>query len=301
MAFVALLAVGTDADECATDGTTITMECGYTLHGTGSWESLGRPDTDTRTYTRTVDPSRCFVGDLCCCQYDAFDMAFMLLAERETKAGETVLLGRIEDVRGLPDSPFVRRDARATVAVEKVFRSRANAPEPRIGVRVSSDMFLWPETGRSRIATRRAIRREHREGDRPGNAPDVDWEGEIRLIPNGSLFPDAQCGHSGAFAEDRGGALEVGGTYLLALAAASGEAGVDYVLYDDDWTVFAGDEMDEVVHALDYTVGCLRWPVIASAPEDELIAALDICFHAARGMTWPHEIKRHRANHAYDR
>ena len=107
-------------------------------------------------HTKEVDTSRCFVGDLCCCQYDAFDFANLLLTE-----GETVVSGRIEAVAGLPDSLLVRRDVRATIAVDGVFRTDANAPPPTMEVRLTSDMFLWPDAGVSRIAARQAMHRAH--------------------------------------------------------------------------------------------------------------------------------------------
>ena len=264
---VVLAAVEPTADEGDAGGTTITLECGM-------YEER---------HTKSVDTSRCFVGDLCCCRYDAFDFADLLLTEEET-----VLVGRIEDVAGLPESLLVRRDVRATVAVHGVFRSGANPPRPSIHVVMSSDMFLWPETGESRIVARQAMAREHGQLR-------WDWEGEtgsVRKRYRQDPFPNCD---SGVFTIDRDGALEVGGTYLFALKDHPIREGhVEYQLSDNDrWNVFRGDEMDDVVHALNYTNICLSSSEIVYGPENEHVA-IDICADYARGRTMPGDVGRRR-------
>ena len=93
---------------------------------------------------------------------------------------------------------------------------------------------------------------------------------------------------------DRDGALEIGGRYLFALRDAVGESRSEYALSDrDEWNVFWGDEMDEIVHALTYTNACLSWPEIVYGPENEHVA-IDICASWARGRTLPQEVRRRR-------
>ncbi len=103
-------------------------------------------------------------------------------------------------------------------------------------------------------------------------------------------FPNCD---NGVFTLERGGALEVGGTYLFSVEHATPE-GVGYRLSDNaDWNVFWGDEMEEVVHALSYTNACLSWPEVVYGPENEFVA-IDICADWARGRTMPHEVGRRR-------
>ena len=295
-----LAAVDATAGQGDAGGTsTTTIECGY-------------PGVDR--HSKVVDAARCFVGDLCCCRYDAFDFAELLLTE-----SDTVLSGRIEHVAGLPASLLVRRELQATIMVEEVFRSGESEPPTKVEVRLSSDMFVWPETGESRIVARQAMASEHEakvgslwrrlrsldpdadatarsrlnaERERLGTLR-WDWEGEIGVIERTGEEPFPNCGN-GVFTVERGGALEAGGTYLFALDDATGEEVLEYRLPDNErWNVFWGDEMDEVVHALAYTKGCLSWPEIVYGPENEYLA-IDICVPWARGRTLPNEVGRRR-------
>lgn len=294
-------------DESTGGRTTTTIECGI----------------PGERRSQLVDMSRCFVGDLCCCRYDAFDLADLLLTEEET-----VLVGRVEEVAGLPESLMVRRDVQATIGIHKVFRNAASTPPPKIRIRLSSDMFLWPETGASRIVARQAMAGEHEamdssirerlesleaawtngeidseaygneksrlaaESERTGELR-WDWEGELGVVWRRRAEPFPNC-DNGVFTVDRGGALEVGGTYLLVLNEANGEADVEYLLSDNaPWNVFTGEEMDEIVHALSYTNACLSWPEIVYGPENEHVA-ISICADWARGRTLPYEVGRRR-------
>lgn len=290
---------GTPGEDHGAGTSTITIQCGV-------------PGVDRRP--KVVDTLRCFVGDLCCCRYDAFDLAELLRTE-----SETVLSGRIERVEGLPESLLVRRDVQATILVEEVFRRGRSEPQPRVAVGLSSDMFAWPETGESRIVARQTMASEHErkvkslwqryqsldpdtdsvartrlaaERERLGTLR-WDWEGEMGVIRRPREEPFPNCGN-GVFTLDRGGALEVGGTYLFALDDAADEGESEYRLSDkDDWNVFAGDEMVEVVHALTYINACLSWPEIVYGPENEYLA-IDICGGWARGSTMPHQVGRRR-------
>lgn len=303
---LALAAVASNASESKAGPSTVTIECGI-------------PDR----HPKVVDTSRCFVGDLCCCRYDAFDLADLLLSEEET-----VISGRIEEVVGLPETLLVRHDVQATVAVHKVFRSGASPPARTIQVRLSSDMFVWPEAGVSRILARQAMVNEHERQERSilerrrlldaelasgeldeegyGKATAQlraerkrlgqlrwDWEGEMGVFTRSRQDPFPNC-DNGVFTMDRDGSLEVGGTYLFALEQATVDTEGEYRLSDDArWNVFSGDEMADIVHALTYTNACLSWPEIVYGPENEFVV-INICATWARGSTRPHEVTRRR-------
>ena len=277
--------------------------------------------------TRTMDLSWQFDGDLCCGRYDAFGMAERLLDE-----GESVVVGRIEDAKELPETLLVRRDVAATVEVQEVFRHTAKEPAPRIQVRLSSDMFLWPETQQARIVARQGLINEHeRKRDslvargrsldeelasgildedsyrteislleaeylRIGNLR-WEWDGEKNSrVRRTRADPFPNC-DNGRFTLDRGGALEVGGTYLFALDEVANNGGIEYRLHDMDydakWNVFEGEEMDDIVHALTLTNACLNWPELVFDEENGFVM-INICATWARGVTRPNQVRHRR-------
>ena len=285
---------------------TVKVECGY-------------PGVDR--HTKTVDVSRCFYGDFCCCNFDAFDLADLLLTGRES-----VFTGRIEIVEELPETLLVRRDVRATISVEKVFRGNNVKPSSTIQMRLSSDMFVWEETGQSRIVARQTLANEHEamqetivdryralternsQGDMDENEYKKatvqleagmqqlgelrwDWEGEIGMIFSGRDGPIPNC-NNGLFTTDRFGALEVGPTYLFAMDKSSTEIDGVYQLSDKlPWSVFWGDEMKDVVLALTTTNVCLSWPEMVFEHENEFVE-IGVCSAWARGSNRPWTIKR---------
>ena len=290
------------------NGTTVTLECRYHRHG-------------VEKHIKTVDTSRCFYGDLCCCNLDAFDIADLLLTERES-----VFTGRIEEVQALPESLLVRRDVNAVIHIEKVFRGNEIKPSSKIDVRLTSDMFIWEQTGQSRIVARQTLANEHDaksmaiyerlnelaerntrgeleadeyarlKGELESEWEQLeelrwDWEGEIGVITSGRDGPATNC-NDGRFTTDRFGVLRVGTPYLFALDISSTVTDDVYHISDKLWwSIFWGDEMNDVVHALNYTSSCLSWPEIVYEPGNEQVA-IDICADWARGATRPGIISR---------
>lgn len=301
-----LISVGLNANIINESSTLVKTECGY-------------PDVDR--HTKTVDASRCFAGDLCCCNFDAFYFADFLLSQRKS-----VFTGRIEEVQELPDTMLVRRDVIATIVIEKVFGGNKINSLSKIHVRLSSDMFIWEETGQSRIVARQTLANDHEskvraiverrhklkernaKGDIDHNEYEEatiqleaereelghlrwDWEGEIGVITIGTDGPVPNC-NNGRFTTDRFGALEVGPTYLFALDQAINETDGVYLLSDElPWSIFWGHEMNDVVRALTFTIRCLNWPQIVYEPEDEYVA-ISICSDWARGANRPWSVKR---------
>lgn len=271
--------------------------------------------------SKTVDTTRCFYGDLCCCNLDAFDIANLLLKNRDS-----VFTGRIEEVQDLPETLLVRRDVNAVIHVEKVFRGNQIKPSSKIDVRLTSDMFIWEETGQSRIVARQTLANEHdakskdiwqrfQELDERNSRGEIDaeeyeriagelkaerkqlgylrwdWEGEMGVITSGKDGPNTNC-YDGRFTTDRFGALAVGPTYLFGLDKANREAdGVELLSDKERWNIFWGDEMDEVVLALESTNACLSWPEIVYEPENESVA-IGICSDWARGSHRSWSVKR---------
>ena len=221
---------------------------------------------------------------------------------------------------------LVRRDVNAVIFVEKVFHGNQIKPSSKIDVRLTSDMFIWEETGQSRIVARQTLANEHdakskdiwqrfQELDERNSRGEIDaeeyeriagelkaerkqlgylrwdWEGEMGVITSGRDGPNSNC-YDGRFTTDRFGALEVGPTYLFGLDKASRGADGVYFLSDKErWNIFWGDEMDEVVLALESTIACLSWPEIVYEPENESIA-IGICSDWARGSHRPWSVKR---------
>ena len=308
---LALIASNSYADEADKDATEATITCTYFSGG---------------PITKTVDPSGRFVGDQCCGRYDAFDFAERLLDEEGT-----VVVGRIENVMELPETLLVRRDVQATVQLHKVFRYTAKVPAPKIQIRLSSDMFVWPETGESRINARQALVNEHERKVRllldRGRSLDEklergvlddeayltekslleteykrlgsltwEWDGEIgSRVKRSRMEPFLNC-DNGGFTLDRGGVLEVGGTYLFALEEVTRDAGIEYLLKDTEkWNVFEGEEMDEIVYALITTRACLNLPeLLYDSEAEDAFVVIDFCARWARGSTRPNEISRRR-------
>lgn len=298
--------VAADTDVTGENSTTVMLECD--LHG-------------IKKHVKTIDVSRCFYGDLCCCNFDAFDIADLLLTYRES-----IFTGRIVEVQELPDTLLVRRDVNAIIYVEKVFRGDKIKPNSKIHVRLTSDMFIWEDTGQSRIVARQTLANEHdakseaiwlrfQELDERNSRGEIDaneydrlaselgaeyeqlgslrwdWEGEVGKITRGRDGPARNC-NDGRFTTDRFGALEIGATFLFSLDKGSEAAVGVHSLSDNQlWGTFGGDEMNDVIHALDYTNTCLSWPQIAYEPEEEYVA-IDICADWARGVTRPGTISR---------
>ena len=143
---------------------------------------------------------------------------------------------------------------------------RADNLPAELTLRIPSDWFLWPATGTSRRVARRAGQhiealreldgrrdagaigeREYAEGkkvleariERGLTTVEAEYRGDV-------VFLDRPAGR---LLEDRGGRIEVGGEYLLALGA--GEEGTAQTYYrpgrpalwrKGDWPVFWGDE-----------------------------------------------------------
>ena len=305
-------------------------------------------DTDAR--------QKCFVGDRVCVD-DAFDLAKNTLHPNHWISPRThevllVATGTIEDVHGLPDSPLVEHEVRATFAIDELYRyqtepivpdwkyffdrsfARASeaqsdgdtpwtfgareydldeahpyrptrfvgewvrgrlgiGPRKRITLHLSSDMFIWPGSGTARGVARMgsAERERHERNTRSTDAlvarleaGELDREEHRRLLRENYEHPL----DGGRFAEDRGGALEVGGRYLFALGERVDGTQDAYRFTESahhqaKWRVFWGGEMEDVVRALKELADCLAtFSTLPLTGEGYEYTAWGICEKATR-------------------
>lgn len=158
---------------------------------------------------------------------------------------------------------------------------RADGLPEELTLRIPSDWFLWPPTGTSRRVARRAggpilaLRELARKRDAGEISQseyarrETDLESEIRMYLRAVITDGRWTGrpHPGPrrLLEDRHGRIEVGGEYLLALAAAEEGAarghhrpGKPADWGRGNWPVYWGDEARDVERALMLTGNCAR-------------------------------------------
>ena len=183
--------------------------------------------------------------------------------------------------------------ANPTRFVDEWVRGRMGVgPRKRIAIHLSSNLFVWPESGTSRGVARmdREERERNEETKRRTEALATRLEAGAlgREEHRRLLVEDFNDGpvDGGRFVEDRGGALQVGGRYLFALSErVEGDEDAyrfeEAAHYHTTWRVFWGGEMQDVDRAMREIASCLLPLTILPAPPEEQYA-WSICEAAAR-------------------
>ena len=152
------------------------------------------------------------------------------------------------------------------LAYESVRGIDGMGPAKRIAIHLSSRLFVWPATGTARGVARLGSDERELHGSAEGRIDALATRPEARKLKREEherlLLESAGDGaaRGGRFAEDRGGALEVGGRYLFALGERV-DGDRDAYRFTENahttWRVFWGDEMEDVDRAVRALANCV--------------------------------------------
>ena len=240
---------------------------------------------------RSQEPQCRSVGDF------VLDMVFSGNGEG-ADSPSLVAKGRIARVDGLPPVLFERVFVQAEFAIEERFLFPRDGATTGTTLSLRSDLFEWPGSGASRYVFRHVIlpymvaeanelaqRVAALDAQYPGfgehdrmrsplvatrdwivsNYPPgtADWlsadGAELRQPRTAEGYDSLTVLHGGGGGFfDRGGALKVGESYLVAFRKGSVDGGAYRIRDVPRWTVFWGEEMDRLVEALRSLTQCAR-------------------------------------------